>query len=56
MDVSLLRDIVEYIEEFPDKIHHPKEERYIFRACVNAVPRPARCSTGSTANTWKKTR
>ncbi len=32
VDVSLLKDIVEYIEEFPDTIHHPKEERYIFRA------------------------
>ncbi|HOV03274.1 MAG TPA: hemerythrin domain-containing protein [Hyphomicrobiales bacterium] len=31
-DVEVLRAIVEYIDEFPDKIHHPKEEDFIFAA------------------------
>ncbi|MEZ5841008.1 MAG: hemerythrin domain-containing protein [Hyphomicrobiales bacterium] len=32
VDVEVLRAIVEYISAVPDKIHHPKEEDYIFAA------------------------
>ncbi|SCA56022.1 conserved hypothetical protein [Candidatus Terasakiella magnetica] len=29
---ELLDDIVTYIREFPNKIHHPKEENFLFKA------------------------
>lgn len=31
-DFALLNDIFEYIKEFPDRIHHPKEEEFLFSA------------------------
>ncbi len=31
-DVELWRNIVAYIREFPDRIHHPKEEDFLFKA------------------------
>lgn len=31
-DFTLLRAITRYITEFPDKLHHPKEEQYLFKA------------------------
>ena len=37
-DFPVLEAIVEYIREFPDRIHHPKEEQHVFRAaCESAV-------------------
>lgn len=31
-DFDLLRAITRYITEFPDRLHHPKEELYLFKA------------------------
>lgn len=31
-DFPLLQSIVTYIEQFPDKLHHPKEDQYLFPA------------------------
>jgi branched-chain amino acid transport system ATP-binding protein len=31
-DFPLLQSIVSYIEQFPDKLHHPKEDQYLFPA------------------------
>lgn len=30
-DVALMRAIVRYVQQFPVKLHHPKEEAYLFR-------------------------
>jgi len=30
-DFSLLKSILNYIEAFPDKLHHPKEDQYLYR-------------------------
>lgn len=30
-DVALMQEMVSYLREFPTKLHHPKEETYIFR-------------------------
>lgn len=30
-DVSLMRAIVRYVQQFPMKLHHPKEEEHLFR-------------------------
>ena len=37
-DLDLLFSIVYYIRVFPDKFHHPKEERYLFKAVRNRSP------------------
>ena len=37
-DFQLLRDIIDYIEEFPEKMHHPKEEDYILVALARRRP------------------
>lgn len=29
-DFVLLRALVQYIEQYPDKLHHPKEDQYLF--------------------------
>jgi hemerythrin-like domain-containing protein len=29
-DYALLQDMIEYITELPDKVHHPKEDEYLF--------------------------
>ncbi|MDD2713179.1 MAG: hemerythrin domain-containing protein, partial [Simplicispira sp.] len=29
-DFPMLQAIVSYIEQFPDKLHHPKEDQYLF--------------------------
>lgn len=29
-DFPLLQAIIHYIEQFPDKLHHPKEDQYLF--------------------------
>jgi len=31
-DFPLLQSIVSYIEQFPDRLHHPKEDQYLFPA------------------------
>lgn len=31
-DYQLLSDILDYMEEFPDQMHHPKEEQYLLKA------------------------
>ena len=31
-DFPLLQSIVSYIEQFPDKLHHPKEDQSLFPA------------------------
>jgi len=32
LDYDLLFAAIDYIETFPDKVHHPKEERFLFAA------------------------
>lgn len=32
IDTGVLRDIVRYLREFPNRIHHPKEEAFLFKA------------------------
>lgn len=38
LDLELLFTIVDYIETFPDKFHHPKEERYVFDVLAERDP------------------
>lgn len=40
-DFPVLEAIVEYIREFPDRIHHPKEEQYVFRLMRERSPESA---------------
>ncbi len=37
-DVDRLFDICQYVRVFPDAIHHPKEDRYIFDALRTEAP------------------
>ena len=37
----LLQAIVSYIEQFPDKLHHPKEDQYLFPALRQRYPASA---------------
>ncbi len=41
-DYALLADMIRYIDEVPEKLHHPKENDYLFRLlrprCPEAVP------------------
>jgi branched-chain amino acid transport system ATP-binding protein len=41
-DFALFRDMIEYIDKVPEKVHHPKEDEYLFarlRArCTEALP------------------
>lgn len=37
-DFPLLRSLVAYIEQFPDKLHHPKEDQYLFPALRQRHP------------------
>lgn len=37
-DFQLLSDILDYMEEFPDQMHHPKEEQYILKALRTRRP------------------
>lgn len=30
-DFKLMKSILDYIEAFPDKLHHPKEDEYLYR-------------------------
>jgi len=38
-DLDLLFSIIYYIRIFPDNFHHPKEERYLFRAVRKRSPK-----------------
>lgn len=40
-DFALLHSIVYYIEQFPDKLHHPKEDKYLFPALRQRHPAAA---------------
>lgn len=42
VDIDLLETIAAYIAEFPNRIHHPKEEAFLFRAM--RVRAPERCA------------
>jgi hemerythrin-like domain-containing protein len=37
-DFRLLRAMLDYIEAFPEKLHHPKEDEYIFRLLRGRAP------------------
>ncbi len=38
LDYDLLFSAIDYIETFPDKVHHPKEERFLFAALERRRP------------------
>lgn len=40
-DFALLQSIISYIEQFPDKLHHPKEDQYLFPALRKRNPAAA---------------
>ena len=40
-DFALLQAIVYYVEQFPDKLHHPKEDQYLFPALRLRYPASA---------------
>ncbi|MDO9198804.1 hemerythrin domain-containing protein [Rhodoferax sp.] len=42
VDIALLESIAAYIAEFPNRIHHPKEEAFLFRAMRERAPQ--RCA------------
>ncbi|MDJ0947479.1 MAG: hemerythrin domain-containing protein [Alphaproteobacteria bacterium] len=35
---ALIDAILDYIESFPDRFHHPKEDEYLFKALYNRAP------------------
>jgi len=37
-DFSVYRAILDYLEQFPDRFHHPKEDAYLFRALARRCP------------------
>ncbi|HUL59666.1 MAG TPA: hemerythrin domain-containing protein [Anaeromyxobacteraceae bacterium] len=37
-DFRLLEAMLRYVEEFPEKLHHPKEDRHLFRALRERDP------------------
>ena len=37
-DIDRLFDICQYVRVYPDKIHHPKEEQYVFRPLRELAP------------------
>ena len=41
-DFGLFRKMIEYIDQVPEKVHHPKEDEYPSPACACAAPRPCR--------------
>lgn len=40
-DFRLLRAMLDYVEGFPDRLHHPKEDAYLFRALRRRAPQAA---------------
>jgi hemerythrin-like domain-containing protein len=41
-DARLFRAILEYIEAFPEKLHHPKEDEYVYRLLRDRAPAAAK--------------
>ena len=39
---EVFRAMIRYIDEFPERLHHPKEETYLFTRLVNRYPNAAR--------------
>ena len=39
---EVFRAMIRYIDEFPEQLHHPKEETYLFTRLVNRYPNAAR--------------
>ncbi len=37
-DFAVFRAMIHYIDEFPEKLHHPKEDRYLFPPLVARMP------------------
>lgn len=37
-DLALLHAMLDYIVEFPERLHHPKEDDYLFRALAERCP------------------
>ncbi len=37
-DFALLKAMLDYIEAFPDKLHHPKEDEYVYRVLREREP------------------
>lgn len=37
-DVRLLHALIDYVVEFPERLHHPKESRHLFKALVRRAP------------------
>jgi len=37
-DLTVLNALVDYVVEFPERLHHPKESRHLFRTLVRRVP------------------
>jgi len=40
-DFSALRAMIYYIDAFPEKLHHPKEERHLFARLLERAPQAA---------------
>jgi branched-chain amino acid transport system ATP-binding protein len=41
-DFRWLRTLVEYVERFPERLHHPNEETYLYRVLLRREPGTAR--------------
>ena len=56
-DFAVLRAMVYYIDAFPERFHHPKEDRYLFRLlrirCQDALPLLERLETEHRAGAEK---
>ena len=37
-DFAVFRAMIRYIDEFPERLHHPKEEKYLFARLVERFP------------------
>ena len=48
-DFELMASMIEYIEMVPEKVHHPKEDTYLFARLRER--RGETCSTGAGAST-----
>jgi hypothetical protein len=46
---DLFGAMIYYIDAFPERLHHPKEDMYLFRVLRTRHPDSCRCSTG-----WRK--
>ncbi|WP_150430355.1 universal stress protein [Dechloromonas sp. CZR5] len=38
LDVALVRSMIRYIKAFPERLHHPKEDAYLFRLLSERTP------------------